>query len=396
MLKEEFLNSTEITTSSQSPFVGFYDKNSQLSKLPLASENEIQDLRQEMILDLNNIEDENFGSKIIAIGRKYGFIMFKNSGISQDLIAKPLYDNAKGFFKLALNEKKQSEYRDQPEIRGFYSFTDSGESAESAKFVDPKEWVYYGRENNPSDERLDNFNAEAINLFNTFEGILNKLIIKVSDGLEKALLDEAQKNSLTESDVEKNISTYLKAILNNGNHIMQLINYPGLHDTKEINEVLDEQIKLDLPGDRLYRSAPHTDLDALTLLIASEGSGLQILHSGKWYPLMPEAGMLVINFGDSFEKMTRGFLQSTIHRVVAPKEAAISEDANKQLKQRLSVPFFGQPKAEAILRPLVSEDFAKELKTKTRFNSENGYANDINFGDFLMKRLSDINPGIKA
>jgi isopenicillin N synthase-like dioxygenase len=54
--------------------------------------------------------------------------------------------------------------------------------------------------------------------------------------------------------------------------------------------------------DKVVGLTPHSDAGGLTLLLqVSPVAGLQIRRNGKWLPVMPLLGALVINVGDSLE-----------------------------------------------------------------------------------------------
>jgi isopenicillin N synthase-like dioxygenase len=97
-----------------------------------------------------------------------------------------------------------------------------------------------------------------------------------------------------------------------------------------------------LPG-QLRRGA-HSDYGSLTILYQDEApGGLQVRdETGTWSnaPLVP--GSFMVNIGDLMAHWTNDRWVSTMHRVVNPQRENAGRD-------RLSIPFFHQPDAEAII-----------------------------------------------
>ncbi|XP_065880167.1 S-norcoclaurine synthase 1-like [Euphorbia lathyris] len=95
---------------------------------------------------------------------------------------------------------------------------------------------------------------------------------------------------------------------------------------------------------------PHSDLTGLTLLLqVNEVQGLQIKKNGKWVPIKPIPGALIINVGDIIEIMSNGEYKSIEHRAVVNPE-----------KERLSIAAFHSPNMNTMIGPL--EDLLKEKK----------------------------------
>ncbi|XP_057510911.1 S-norcoclaurine synthase 1-like [Actinidia eriantha] len=97
---------------------------------------------------------------------------------------------------------------------------------------------------------------------------------------------------------------------------------------------------------------PHSDATGLTLLIqVNEVQGLQIKKNGKWVPIKPIPGAIIINIGDVLEILSNGEYSSIEHRAVVNPE-----------KERLSIAGFHSPNMIATIGPfpdLVKEGGAK-------------------------------------
>ena len=62
---------------------------------------------------------------------------------------------------------------------------------------------------------------------------------------------------------------------------------------------------------------PHTDTLGLTLLLQVDDTpGLQVKRGGRWFPVRPLPGALVVNVGDALDVLTNGAYASVEHRVV--------------------------------------------------------------------------------
>jgi len=122
---------------------------------------------------------------------------------------------------------------------------------------------------------------------------------------------------------------------------LRLLRYPPRTD-------MDEAAMLE-PGvwvvhqERRYcvSGAPHVDSGFLTLLAQDGVPGLQARHrNGEWVDVMPMEDTLAVNFGKVLERWSAGRIKATEHRVVGTG------------RERLSIPFFYEARADAEIRPL--------------------------------------------
>ena len=70
------------------------------------------------------------------------------------------------------------------------------------------------------------------------------------------------------------------------------------------------------------RMGAHTDYGILTLLLADDVPGLQILRDGTWHDVATPSGTILVNIGDMLARWTNDRWHSTMHRVVPPPPAA--------------------------------------------------------------------------
>jgi isopenicillin N synthase-like dioxygenase len=124
---------------------------------------------------------------------------------------------------------------------------------------------------------------------------------------------------------------FFSQLVKDGNSVLRLIHYPPVPDEVE-------------PGS--LRSAPHEDINLLTLLVAAQGPGLELLdRDGRWLPVQAPRDALIVDSGDMLARMTNDVIPATTHRVVNPAGANAS---------RYSMPFFMHPDSDAVLSCLPS------------------------------------------
>lgn len=114
----------------------------------------------------------------------------------------------------------------------------------------------------------------------------------------------------------------------------------------------------------------HVDSGFVTLLAQDGVEGLQAQsHDGAWIDVPPLDGVLAVNFGQLLQRWTGGRIAATMHRVIAPG------------RERHSIPFFYEPRADAEIAPLPLsgvDDFAPFLygdyvwDAATRFVEQQG------------------------
>ncbi|WP_045117323.1 isopenicillin N synthase family dioxygenase [Plesiocystis pacifica] len=95
--------------------------------------------------------------------------------------------------------------------------------------------------------------------------------------------------------------------------------------------------------DAAWGVGEHTDMGFLTALLIDGSPGLEVQDlDGRWLPVRPEPGRLVVNVGDMLEVWTRGVYRATPHRV---RNDALAGE-------RLSWPYFFDPGWRQPLDPI--------------------------------------------
>ena len=147
-----------------------------------------------------------------------------------------------------------------------------------------------------------------------------------------------------------------------GNSVLRPIHYPPVTEGQNPNSV---------------RAAAHEDINLITLLVESQGSGLEVLtRNGTWLAVDALEGDIVVDSGDMMSRITNGIVPATTHRVINP-------DPTQNIS-RYSMPFFIHPYADcslAVMERFVSPD--RPARTPP-----------ITAQEFLDQRLREI--GLKS
>jgi isopenicillin N synthase-like dioxygenase len=122
---------------------------------------------------------------------------------------------------------------------------------------------------------------------------------------------------------------------------LRLLRYPIRTDAEQTAQT-DPGVWVTHEGTRFYvNGAPHVDSGFLTLLAQDGVSGLQARHrDGTWLDVPPSDDGLAVNFGKVLERWCGGRIKATEHRVIGTG------------RERMSIPFFYEARADAEIRPL--------------------------------------------
>lgn len=129
----------------------------------------------------------------------------------------------------------------------------------------------------------------------------------------------------------------------------------------------------------------HTDFGSLTLLFRQPVAALQVRgNDGGWKWVRPLNGSITVNVADALQFLTKGFLKSSIHRVVVPP-------ADQAHLNRLGVLYFVRPEDSLELKPVNSE-VLRRLGYET---DEEGQAmSGITAGEWVKARVkAGVNKG---
>jgi isopenicillin N synthase-like dioxygenase len=135
----------------------------------------------------------------------------------------------------------------------------------------------------------------------------------------------------------------------------------------------------------LWGVGEHTDYGLLTILLQDDAGGLEVRSRSRWVAAPPVPGSFVCNIGDMLDRMTRGVLRSTPHRVRNPAQRA-----------RLSFPFFFDPgfftRVEAIDLPNSQQ---AQDDSATRWDRISVHTFQGTYGDYLLNKVGKVFPELQ-
>ena len=293
-------------------------------------------------------DPQGFAEKLGKSFEEYGFAIIADHGIPDDLI-HDAEAKAKAFFALPEEVKRRYLIPGGGGARGYTAF--GVETAKGASAHDLKEFWHVGRELPPGhrfrETMADNvWPAEVPSFKDTF--------LKLYDAFDEAglkILAAIARHLGLDPD-------YFDATVENGNSVLRLLHYPP----QEANT-----------GGHI-RAGAHEDINTITLLLGAEEAGLELLtRDGRWIPVSPKPGEVVVNIGDMLQRLTNGVLRSTSHRVVNPAP-------ERKSHARYSMPFFLH----------FHPEFLIEALPQTVPPGEQPKWPPITAHDFLQERLKEI------
>jgi isopenicillin N synthase-like dioxygenase len=239
---------------------------------------------------------------------EYGFAIIADHGIPDTLI-RDAEEKAKAFFALPDDTKRKYHIAGGGGARGYTPF--GIETAKGAAAHDLKEFWHVGRDLPPGHsfrghmpenvwpDEVSSFRDTFAELYAAFDRTGLKILKAIARFLR---IDE----------------DYFIDTVRDGNSVMRLLHYPPIAGE---------------PGSHV-RAGAHEDINTITLLLGAEEAGLELLtRDGRWIPVAPKPGELVVNIGDMLQRLTNGLLRSTSHRVVNPPP-------ERRNRSRYSMPFF--------------------------------------------------------
>ncbi len=253
-------------------------------------------------------DPQGFADKLGKSFEEYGFAIIADHGIPQDLI-DDAEAKAKQFFASPEDTKRKYAIPGGGGARGYTPF--GIETAKGATAHDLKEFWHVGRElpqghrfrelmtDNIWPEEVRGFKDTFLKLYDAFD----EAGLKILSAIARYLGLDPQ---------------YFDATVENGNSVLRLLHYPP-QDANTGGHI---------------RAGAHDDINTITLLLGAEEAGLELLtKDGRWIPVSPKPGELVVNIGDMLQRLTNGVLRSTSHRVVNPAP-------ERKSHARYSMPFF--------------------------------------------------------
>jgi isopenicillin N synthase-like dioxygenase len=129
----------------------------------------------------------------------------------------------------------------------------------------------------------------------------------------------------------------------------------------------------------------HRDTGFLTFVFQHEVGGLQVERDGEFVDVPVRSDALVVNIGEMFQLVTRGYFKATVHRVVSPPPGV----------ERVSLAYFFNPRLETTLAPI---DLPPELAAAAPGGDSIDPGNPIlaNYGDNSLKVRLRAHPDVAA
>ena len=294
-------------------------------------------------------EPEEFARRLGRSFEEYGFAIVADHGIPAELINRA-EEKAKAFFALPVELKRKYLIPGGGGARGYTPF--GIETAKGLKTHDLKEFWHVGRDLPPGhrfrDHMPDNLWPSEVS---SFRDTFQQLFAAFDTAGLKVLTAIARYLKIDEG--------YFEDAVRDGNSVLRALHYPPQTE----------------PTGEHIRAGAHEDINAITLLLGAEEAGLELLtRDGRWIPVSPRAGELVINIGDMLQRLTNGKLRSTTHRVVNPTPDRAS-------KARYSMPFFLHFRSDFLIKAL-PEVLPPDEQPKWP---------PITADDYLQERLREIN-----
>ena len=296
----------------------------------------------------NDADPQGFAAALGGSFERFGFAVVADHGIPADLIERA-WAMTTALFALPDAEKRGYHLAGGGGARGYTPF--KTEIAKGASQVDLKEFWHVGRElpaghrhapvmpANIWPDRPAGFRETFIELFAAFDRAGDVLLSAIARhlGLAPDWFDHA---------------------VADGNSVLRLLHYPPIAEDAE--------------G---VRAGAHEDINLITLLLGAEEAGLELLdRDGRWLPVKPPEGALVVNVGDMLQRLTNHVLPSTTHRVVNPP-------VERRGVSRYSMPFFLHPAPDFLIETLPGCISAAR---------PNRYPTPITAHDYLHERLVEI------
>lgn len=298
--------------------------------------------------------------------REIGFFYVTGHGVDESL-AERAHAVARAFFALPDDERLRVENVNSPHFRGYTRFGHEYTNGRS----DWRDQLDIGREQPVRELGPDDptwLRLRGPNQWPAEPAELRAVILEWMDELERvgATITRAMAEALGLA--------------------------PGYFDeVTNPPEILLKVIRYFTPPDAPATSGPgqgvgsHRDTGFVSIIHQDAVGGLQVERDGQFVDVPAVDGALVVNVGEMFQLVTRGYFKATVHRVVSPPPGT----------ERSSLAFFYNPKLEATLEPV---DLAPELAALAPGGDSDDPDNPIlaNYGENSMKVRLRAHPDVAA
>eukprot|EP01084_Bolivina_argentea_P320675 556441_1 len=318
----------------------------------------------------------NISTQIIEASKKYGsfYISYPNHPIYNTPFRNKLISKAYKLFKI--DPKLKQKYSSLPDhSRGYILY---GKETGSRQYFEHKEGFCYGY-HNWSEQHTPNNDMESHNVFppiftDNIEKSFNQLFdifIEISYLLTKAY-----------SIALYNDENILFNEFNGGEtiSIVRLFHYFSIKHSAYLDKLQA------INTDNYLGSSPHTDWGLLTLIIADEMNGLQLLLNDKWYTVKAKFNdnNIFVNCGDFMSILSDGKFISPLHRVLLPM------DDNNNDAERMSFVFFFYPQYDAKIPKSESKREYSLLKDQSKADIKDVFNVDMSFGSYIKEKWKQV------
>jgi isopenicillin N synthase-like dioxygenase len=268
----------------------------------------------------SDVERAEFAQALTNSLIEFGFVIIKDQDIISGDTLSDAYRIMRDFYDQPFAEKRKYIGKSGGH-RGLTAF--GKEHAKGTSTPDLKEFWHVGQINPPADSDSPYY---AENIWPDMDGF-KPTFTDLFAGLEKMGLYMLEAlASQIDPDHE-----YLPDMARQGNSILRLLHYPPIGKDTIPNAI---------------RAAAHEDINLITLLVAANGRGLQLLtRENEWLEVETDPSNVIVDAGDMLAHITGGRIPSTTHRVV---------NSGDLTKSRYSIPFFMHPRPDCVLRPIDS------------------------------------------
>lgn len=266
-----------------------------------------------------------------AACEEIGFVVISGHGVPGETVAR-LFERGYAFFDQPDAVKAQWHPTGPAQQRGYHGMATRGLSATLGKDApkDLRESVFLGP--------LDDHRAAYAGVPEAATSYAPNLIPTEPPGIDEALCDMYRAFERLAADLLRIFAVALEIdedhfapLIDRHFSILSAHHYPALSTPP-------------LPGQ--LRTGAHTDYGALTILaMTNSRGGLEVeAKDGRWLPVSPGPGELVVNLGDMMQRWTNDRWRSTMHRVMTP------DDLDDAMSRRMSVGYFMHPNYDAEIR----------------------------------------------
>jgi isopenicillin N synthase-like dioxygenase len=282
------------------------------------------------VIDLSQPEDVVVSELLQAL-TTIGFATLINHGVPSDTMDRA-WTASQQFFALSEPQKLQYKYQGQESNRGYIPF--QFETHGSGVAPDLKETFDIGKENDPvfqnvwpaelNDDatNINPFRTDLLKYFETMDQLHLRILKWIGMGLQL-------------EDVN-----FLVDRCNDQHENLRLLHYPSVV----------------IENEDMVRGNIHSDYGTITLLLQDQVGGLKVQTvDGKWIPVPPVPGAIVLNVGDMLMRWSNNVLKATLHQVVAPPKSATNDGTmttTTMASERYSMAFFCNANKDAMIECL--------------------------------------------